>query len=90
MSGKTFKEKKCEKYLQSLKKMYPTGLGFTCVSINELTNKAINNKTSLQRTIYHWSAKIHLKHKNKILTFNKSTICFQYWFSNLFKKCTRE
>lgn len=41
--------KKCKKYLQSLKKC------FTYVGINELTNKAININTSLQRTTctYH-------------------------------------
>lgn len=29
------------------KKMYLMGLGFICVSINELINKVINNKISL-------------------------------------------
>lgn len=51
--------------------MYPTCLGFTYVGINELTNKAININTSLQRTIYHESAKIHLEYKTKILNSNK-------------------
>lgn len=47
--------KKCKKIFAIFKKMYPTGLGFTYVGINELTNKAININTSSQRTTctYH-------------------------------------
>lgn len=46
-------KKKMYKINAIFKKMYPTGLGFTYVGINELTNKAININTRLQRTTYH-------------------------------------
>lgn len=46
-------KKKMYKINAIFKKMYPTGLGFTYVGIIELTNKAININTRLQRTTYH-------------------------------------
>lgn len=46
-------KKKMYKINAIFKKMYPTGLGFTYVGINGLTNKAININTRLQRTTYH-------------------------------------